>query len=134
METFKIKNKLNNVFYSRIVKKIFFKFDEEKIHNFALKFGKTMGKNFVSKSIVGGLFDYQSKILNQNLLGIFFRNPIGLSAGFDKNAEIIDIMEDVGFGFVEVGSVTAKPCRGNTGKRLLRIPITFFFSFFAKTL
>jgi dihydroorotate dehydrogenase len=59
-------------------------------------------------------------MLEQKILGIKFRNPVGLSAGFDKNAEIISINEDIGFGFVEVGSITANPSKGNTGKRLER--------------
>jgi len=67
------------------------------------------------------LFNYQNTRLEQNILGIKFRNHIGLSAGFDKNAELISIMENVGFGFVEVGSITALPCIGNTGKRVDRI-------------
>ncbi|MCX6712368.1 MAG: quinone-dependent dihydroorotate dehydrogenase [Candidatus Vogelbacteria bacterium] len=67
-------------------------------------------------------FDYQNPILEQEILGIKFKNPIGLAAGFDKNAEMIDIMSAVGFGFTEVGSVTGRACAGNPKPRLWRLP------------
>jgi len=51
-----------------------------------------------------------------------FKNPVGLAAGFDKDANLVDILPAVGFGFEEVGSITAKPCKGNPGKRLWRLP------------
>ena len=122
MKVLEIKNNLNKAIYSGLVKKICFKFDEEKVHNFFTNFGRRAGKNQLSKKIARNLFSYQNPILEQNLCGITFKNPIGLSAGFDKNAELISIMGDVGFGFSEIGSITAKPCMGNSGKRLLRIP------------
>ena len=122
MKTLGINNKLNKIIYSNIIKKICFKYDEEKVHNFFTNFGRRAGENHLSKKIVRHLFSYQNPVLEQNLCGITFKNPIGLSAGFDKNAELISIMGDVGFGFSEIGSITAKPCSGNKGKRLLRIP------------
>jgi len=121
-ETITIRNKVNKTIYSNIIKRICFKHDEEKVHNFFLNIGKIMESNLLSKNFIKMIFNYQDKILEQDLFGIKFRNPVGLSAGFDKNAELISIMEDIGFGFVEVGSITAKPCKGNKGKRLLRIP------------
>ena len=64
---------------------------------------------------------YNDELLQQKILGIKFKNPVGLSAGFDKNAEIINVIGSMGFGFSEVGSVTALACEGNKGKRLERI-------------
>jgi len=119
---FGLKRKLNNFVYSYCVKPICFSQDPEKVHNFFISTGKKIGSSKLSKKIVRDLFNYQDKILEQEILGIKFRNPVGLSAGFDKNAELISIMEDVGFGFVEVGSVSAKQCDGNSGIRLKRIP------------
>ncbi len=60
-------------------------------------------------------------ILSQHLLGMDFKNPIGLAAGFDKNAEVINQMLSFGFGFVEVGTITKKPQKGNPKPRVFRI-------------
>lgn len=117
-----IKNKTNNLIYNHVIKPICFMNDAEKIHNLFIKIGKLLGENKTTKKTTSLLFNYQNKKLEQKILGIKFRNPIGLSAGFDKNAELISIMEDVGFGFVEVGSITALACEGNKGKRVDRIP------------
>lgn len=62
------------------------------------------------------------KILQQRLWGRSFPNPVGLSAGFDKNARVIGPMLDLGFGFVEIGSVTPRPQSGNPKPRLFRLP------------
>src|SRR3989338_6223802 len=117
MESISIRNSINQSVYSNIIKKICFKFDEEKVHNFFVETGKVIGENRLTKDITNALLNYQNLILEQKIFGIKFRNPIGLSAGFDKNAELISIMEDVGFGFTEVGSITARPCKGNEGRR-----------------
>ncbi len=61
-------------------------------------------------------------MLEQNILGIHFKNPIGLSAGFDKNATLMDIMPSLGFGFTEIGSITANPYGGNPKPVLYRLP------------
>jgi len=68
------------------------------------------------------LFDYAHKSLEQEVLGIKFKNPIGLAAGFDKNAQLTAILPYVGFGFMEVGSITGEPCAGNPKPRLWRLP------------
>ena len=60
--------------------------------------------------------------LEKQVMGLTFRNPIGLAAGFDKNAEFIDDMATLGFGFIEVGTVTPKPQAGNPKPRLFRLP------------
>lgn len=65
-----------------------------------------------------------NKRLMQNLHGIYFENPVGLSAGFDKNGEVIPIISNLGFGFGEVGSVTAKVCAGNIAPWFYRLPKT----------
>ena len=108
--------------YKGVIKKILFKIDPEKTHNSAIKTGKKLGSNKITKALTSSLFNYQNPILEQSILNIKFKNPVGLSAGFDKNAEIIPILESVGFGFAEVGSITAKPCKGNKGIRIKRMP------------
>ena len=116
-----IRNNLNGFLYRNFVKQIAFMFDAERVHNLFIKKGRLLGSNKFTRKIVRDIFHYENPSLRQEILGINFVNPVGLSAGFDKNAEIIDICDEIGFGFSEVGSVTAKPCAGNAGKRLLRI-------------
>jgi dihydroorotate dehydrogenase len=84
--------------------------------------GKTLGRYKITKKATSVLFSYQSLKLEQDILGMKFKNPIGLSAGFDKNAELVNIVDDVGFGFTEVGSITALKCDGNPIPRLWRLP------------
>ena len=122
MKNIILRNDLNKFVYTNIVKKICFEFDAEKTHNFFIKFGKILGSSALIKKITSAAFNYQNELLEQDILGIKFTNPVGLSAGFDKNAELLGILGDVGFGFAEVGSVTARSCKGNSGVRLKRIP------------
>ena len=73
-----------------------------------------------------GLVQYRKKneefnSLKQTILGIDFQNPLGLAAGFDKNAEVIRSILSYGFGFVEVGTITPKPQLGNQKPRIFRL-------------
>jgi len=96
-------------------------FEAKRVHNIFIDIGVFLGRSRISKFITRKLFSYQNKLLEQDLLGIRFRNPVGLAAGFDKDARMISIMEDVGFGFVEVGSLTRFSCLGNVGQRMKRL-------------
>lgn len=78
------------------------------------------GIPFVS-SAIGNCFQYKGGSLAKNLFGLHFPNPVGLGAGFDKNAEHLDVLELLGFGFIEIGTVTPKPQAGNPTPRLFRI-------------
>ncbi len=108
--------------YTRLLKPIFFRFDPEDMHNFFNSAGKFLGKYHITRKLTRKLFHYESPSLEQTILGIHFKNPVGLSAGFDKNAELTDILPSVGFGFLEVGSITGEPCTGNPRPRLWRLP------------
>ena len=122
METwFKIRNKILRWKYRWILKPILFRFDPEETHDFFIKIGKLLGRFGLTRWLTKICFYYKNPILEQEILGIKFKNPIGLAAGFDKNAEMIDIMPAVGFGFTEVGSVTGRPCAGNLKPRLWRL-------------
>ncbi len=68
------------------------------------------------------LFKYEDPSLQKEVFGIKFPNPIGIAAGFDKNAHLVDPLSDIGFGFVEIGTVTPKPQLGNPKPRLFRLP------------
>lgn len=84
--------------------------------------GKFLGSNIITRKISTFFFNSPSDpVLTQIIHGIKFKNPIGLSAGFDKNAELTGIIPEVGFGFEEVGSITGEPCEGNPKPRLWRL-------------
>ncbi|KKR55848.1 MAG: dihydroorotate dehydrogenase 2 [Candidatus Curtissbacteria bacterium GW2011_GWB1_40_28] len=91
------------------------------MHDSMVSFGVLLGKYWLTRKIVGAFFSYSNKTLEQKILGIKFKNPIGLGAGFDKDAVLVDILPYVGFGFVEVGSITGEPCSGNPRPRLWRL-------------
>ncbi|RHW77183.1 quinone-dependent dihydroorotate dehydrogenase [Colwellia sp. RSH04] len=104
------------MFYS-VIRKVFFQFDPERIHEFTIKSLKGTGAspfNFLYKQSV--------KDKPINVMGINFPNPVGLAAGLDKNGECIDAFAAMGFGFVEVGTVTPKPQPGNDKPRIFRLP------------
>ena len=104
-----------------LIREIMFKFDAEKVHNFILGIASLLGKTWLTKRILRKFFVYKNKMLNIEVLGIKFENPIGLAAGFDKNAVLTDVLPNVGFGFTEVGSITAEKCEGNKKPRLFRL-------------
>lgn len=68
------------------------------------------------------MFSHENPKLEQSICGIKFKNPVGLSAGFDKDANLLNTLPDVGFGFMSVGTVTYKPYEGNPRPRLYRLP------------
>lgn len=108
--------------YKRIVKPIFFKQDPEDVHDHMCALGEGLGRFRSLRWLTRKTFCYEHPALEQSVLGLFFPNPIGLAAGFDKNARLTGIMPAVGFGFEEVGSITGEPCPGNPRPRLWRLP------------
>ena len=106
--------------YKTLIKPVLFKFEPEFVHNLTILSGRFAAFTKLSK-LLRPLFIYKNKKLEQNILGIKFENPVGLAGGFDKNAHLINFMSDLGFGFIEVGSITAKPCNGNPKPRLHRL-------------
>lgn len=108
--------------YVRVAKPILFRMDPERVHDAITVVGRVLGFCPCMRRATRFLFDYEHPSLEQTILGIRFRNPIGLTAGFDKNAQLIRVMGAVGFGFEEAGSVTGEPCEGNPKPRLWRLP------------
>jgi len=93
----------------------------ETTHDMVSFTGKVLGTNFLTRKLLKLNFAYKNKILNQKILGINFKNPIGLSAGFDKDAELTNTIPNVGFGFQTIGSITGEKCEGNPKPRLWRL-------------
>lgn len=103
-----------------LAKPFLFSLDPEEAHHFTIHNLQLAGKfPFLLKLISGKKTEHPS--LHRNIFGIDFPNPVGLAAGLDKNAEVIDEMGQLGFGFVEVGTITPKPQPGNDKPRLFRL-------------
>ena len=117
-----LRSKFIHSIYKGILKPVFFRMDPEAIHERMTRVGIQLGKYSLTRAVTAGLFKYENEALRQNVLGIDFSNPIGLAAGFDKDAQLTDILPSVGFGFAEVGSITGEPCAGNPKPRLWRLP------------
>ena len=106
----------------RIIKPIFFKFDPENVHYFVVKRLKWFNDYFpLGKTIIRGSYDVNIKGLEREVFGIKFKNPVGLAAGFDKNGEYVEALSNLGFGFIEVGTVTPLPQPGNDKPRMFRL-------------
>lgn len=100
-----------------LIKKILFSLPPETAHDWVKIVGK-YSPSFWLKALTGVQSDRLTSQIGQTPL----KNPIGLAAGFDKNAEVVSFMENLGFGFLEIGSVTYHPCEGNPKPRLFRLP------------
>ena len=107
--------------YRNLCTKIFFRFDAEPIHEFVLKLGEIMGKIPGLSFLVRSVIRVSNPVLNTEVAGIFFENPIGLSAGFDHEAQLTRVISGFGFGFESVGTVTNKPYGGNPYPRIKRL-------------
>ena len=104
-----------------LIRKILFLFDAEFIHEFSVKLIKLLSKLPFSKYILRYFFIVNNQSLERNLFGLKFKNPVGLAAGFDKNAECYNEFSNFGFGFIEIGTVTPLPQPGNPKKRIFRL-------------
>jgi len=106
--------------YKSLIRPLFFLMDPEKVHHLSFKLIR-----FFSQIGFGPLFrkmyTLDDKRLQREVFGLKFKNPVGLAAGFDKNAKLFNELSDFGFGFIEIGTVTPKPQDGNPKKRLFRL-------------
>ena len=109
------------MFYNQIVKPLLFQLQAETAHQCICSLLKTIQFVPCSSSICSSLFSYSHSSLISSLFGKTFNNPVGLAAGFDKNAEFVKILPAFGFGFLECGTVTAYPQLGNPKPRMFRV-------------
>ncbi len=103
-------------FYESLVRPVFFRFDPEAVHELTLKMLGAAGRSRCAFMFAQKVPDHPVEVM-----GLRFRNPVGLAAGLDKNAVAVDGLGNLGFGFIEVGTVTPLPQSGNPKKRLFRI-------------
>ncbi len=104
------------------LKKILFKFDPETAHNIAEYGLRVLGKCKIAKAYMQKKNYISDTKLTQKVFGVTFANPVGLAAGFDKNATMIKAMQSLGFGFTEIGTMTPRPQDGNAKPRMFRYP------------
>jgi len=107
--------------YKLIIRPILFLFDPEKVHYFTFSVIKLLHKIPFVPGIIRSMFQVNDKRLERTVFGITFKNPVGLAAGFDKNAVIYNELANFGFGFIEIGTVTPKGQIGNPKQRLFRL-------------
>lgn len=107
--------------YKSLIRSILFQFDPEKVHHFSFSMIKGMMKIPFVPAISRSIFKVEAPQLKKELFGLTFENPVGLAAGFDKNAMLFDEFSNYGFGFIEVGTVTPKGQPGNPKKRIFRL-------------
>jgi len=105
-----------------LIKPILFKFDPEKVHYFVTRNLRRFNRFPGGAALSRGLWDLKDERLENEVFGLKFKNPVGLAAGFDKNADVISEMANLGFGFIEVGTVTPLPQPGNPKPRMFRLP------------
>ncbi|WP_040496946.1 quinone-dependent dihydroorotate dehydrogenase [Fulvivirga imtechensis] len=108
--------------YKLLVRPLLFRFDPEKIHHFTFKTIRILGKVPGIRAIWRTRFDYTDQRLERRMFGLTFSNPVGLAAGFDKDAKLVDELACFGFGFIEIGTLTPKAQPGNDKPRLFRLP------------
>lgn len=108
--------------YNSLLRPLLFQLDAERIHSLTHDFARYASRQSGLKRLAKTIYSYQSPKLSQEVMGLSFRNPIGLAAGFDKNGHIPGIMEAMGMGFVEIGSITRYSSEGNPKPRAFRLP------------
>lgn len=107
--------------YQFLIKPILFRYDPEKVHHFTFSLIRTLCKIPLMSSLFRGIYTVNDKRLERTVFGLKFKNPVGLAAGFDKDAKLYNELSNFGFGFVEIGTLTPKPQEGNPKKRLFRL-------------
>ncbi|MBO6620445.1 MAG: quinone-dependent dihydroorotate dehydrogenase [Balneola sp.] len=107
--------------YKNLLKPVIFKKDAEEAHDLAIKISSAANYSVLLQALASIIYG-GGKNIEKKYWGLKFKNPIGLAAGFDKNGTTPKAMEALGFGFVEIGSITAKPSKGNPKPRAFRLP------------
>ena len=107
--------------YKLFIRPFLFLFDPEKIHYITFSLIRFLCKVPLMALIFRSIYKIEDKRLEKTLFGITFKNPVGLAAGFDKNAVLFNELANFGFGFIEIGTVTPLGQEGNPKKRLFRL-------------
>lgn len=107
--------------YRLLIRPILFQFDPEKVHHFTFSLIRFLHKIPFVGTLINSYYEVKSPKLEREVFGLKFKNPVGLAAGFDKDAKLYQELSNFGFGFIEIGTLTPKPQEGNPKKRLFRL-------------
>mgnify|MGYP005683887043 FL=1 len=108
--------------YKFLIKPILFLFNPEWVHHTVFSALKIIHWIPGMGRLIRRLYQVKDQRLERKLFGLTFPNPVGLAAGFDKDAKLYQELSNFGFGFIEIGTLTPKPQPGNHKKRLFRLP------------
>jgi len=109
-------------FYNRLVRPLLFHADPEWVHRFAIRAAEITGTSRLACRTAAALQKTSDARLAIDVAGMHFNSPLGVAAGFDKNARAVALLGSLGFGHVEVGSISEQPSEGNPRPRLFRLP------------
>lgn len=108
--------------YKIFIRPLLFLFPAETVHHLSFKIITFLHAIPGMSALFRAFWSFEDSRLEKELFGLKFKNPVGLAAGFDKDAKLIDQLADMGFGFIEIGTVTPKAQAGNDKPRLFRLP------------
>lgn len=108
--------------YKKVIRPVLFRFNPERVHHWTVDALRFAGRVPVLRGIVRSMFTVSDARLERDVLGMKFPNPVGMAAGFDKDARVYKELGLLGLGFVEIGTVTPLPQPGNPKPRLFRLP------------
>jgi dihydroorotate dehydrogenase (fumarate)/dihydroorotate dehydrogenase len=109
--------------YQTLFRPLLFRCDAESVHHRTLEACRWAGAVPGMTALTRFFLEWQDPILQADVAGLHFNNPIGLAAGWDKNGRAVRMLDAMGFGFAEIGSISARPSRGNPRPRLFRLPL-----------
>lgn len=107
--------------YKLFIRPFLFSLDPEKAHHFTFSYLKFIHKIPFVPALIRAIYKVEHPSLHRNVFGLHFKNPIGLAAGLDKDAKLYNELSNLGFGFIEIGTITPKAQSGNPKKRLFRL-------------
>ena len=110
-----------SLMYKLIIRRMLFWFDPEEVHHFTFSLIRFICAIPGFSGIFRLIYEVEDKRLEREVFGLQFKNPVGLAAGFDKDAKLYNELSNFGFGFIEIGTLTPKPQEGNPKKRLFRL-------------
>jgi len=107
--------------YKLLIRPLLFCFDPEQVHHFTFSLIRVLNKIPGFGGLFRAIYEVENPKLEREVFGLKFKNPVGLAAGFDKDAKLYQELSNFGFGFIEIGTLTPKPQEGNAKKRLFRL-------------